>query len=724
MKKFFTLVFALFTISALTTAQGVKQLWIADLSTNKLSSIDTGTLARTERITVYNPVDFKLLNGKIYGTQASDWFLYEFDPLTGQLEGKIPKQNSPEGPTYFGGKTHHLTRANNNLFITSDVDIRVTPGDIGPGYFDYEYSHIGKWDVSANTFSEFVTEAFTNIGAISGPIVAFNDKFYGLTARGGTGGGYGFIYEWTPGSTTVTPKINLPTTAMGATIYFNDIKKLTLLGNQFYFVSFDRLFKWDPQTNNLEVLHIFGENVFGDNSTGGVALYSLIEKNGKLYGVYHPQDGSSDVIFEWDPEGAGTYSEKKSVTDINLKDIYKFIDGGDRIFGVASESVSPLNLLFFEYLPATNQLIKKGEVSMLYGETYLIPAPISMFATNSCNNTFSPVTVNASNNNRWVPITDSKGDVLAEIKPNGNNLGTLNVEAYIHQGVIRKDGQGNAYLNRSITINPQNITIGTPVELRLYITKAEFEALKAEPGSGISTIDDLAIFKSTDACSGGLITSALPIPTTSEDYEFGYVLKASVTSFSTFYFSNRTFEALPLRFIDFTALQKGSDALLQWTTENEINTKDFDIERSIDGVKFVSIGNVPAKNTAGKHSYSFTDKNIDQLDAIILYYRLKQRDIDGKSDYSKIASIRLNGNAIFKVSPNPAASIINVSYKKKTTGTATLQVIDAGGKKVLEQKINSQALMHKINISALAKGVYMISVIDNGERLTTRFVKQ
>ncbi|MFT3946762.1 MAG: T9SS type A sorting domain-containing protein [Agriterribacter sp.] len=248
--------------------------------------------------------------------------------------------------------------------------------------------------------------------------------------------------------------------------------------------------------------------------------------------------------------------------------------------------------------------------------------------------------------------------------------------------------------------------------------------MKADPASGITDITDLAIFKSTDACSGALITSALPIPTTYEDYEFGYVLKASVNSFSTFFFSNRTFEALPLQFTDFTAIQKGSEALLQWVTENEVNTKDFDVERSIDGINFVSVGKAAAKNTAGKHSYSFTDKNIDLLDAPTVYYRLKQSDIDGKFDYSKTVSIRLSNVAVFRVRPNPAGGVINLIYKKKTGNNAIVQIIDAGGKKVLEQKLNVQTVNHTININALAKGVYMISVIDNGERVTTRFMKQ
>ncbi|MFT3747966.1 MAG: T9SS type A sorting domain-containing protein [Agriterribacter sp.] len=86
--------------------------------------------------------------------------------------------------------------------------------------------------------------------------------------------------------------------------------------------------------------------------------------------------------------------------------------------------------------------------------------------------------------------------------------------------------------------------------------------------------------------------------------------------------------------------------------------------------------------------------------------------------------MRLSNTALLKVSPNPAGSVINLTYKKATGNNAIVQIIDAGGKKVLEQKLGAQTANHKININALAKGVYLISVIDNGERLITRFVKQ
>jgi hypothetical protein len=62
--------------------------------------------------------------------------------------------------------------------------------------------------------------------------------------------------------------------------------------------------------------------------------------------------------------------------------------------------------------------------------------------------------INSDNNNIWVPITDSNGDIIAEIDANGNNLDTITTSIYI-TGTTRTTPGGKPYLNRSLTINPK-----------------------------------------------------------------------------------------------------------------------------------------------------------------------------------------------------------------------------------------------------------------------------
>src|SRR6185437_2769901 len=78
---------------------------------------------------------------------------------------------------------------------------------------------------------------------------------------------------------------------------------------------------------------------------------------------------------------------------------------------------------------------------------------------------------------------------------------------------------------------------------------------------------------------------------------------------------------LPIKLSSFNATSKNNNALLNWTVENQDATSShFEIERSINGTDFNSIGTVNATSDS-KATYSYTDENTN-LSGIV-YYRLK-----------------------------------------------------------------------------------------------------
>ena len=79
-------------------------------------------------------------------------------------------------------------------------------------------------------------------------------------------------------------------------------------------------------------------------------------------------------------------------------------------------------------------------------------------------------------------------------------------------------------------------------------------------------------------------------------------------------------------------------------------------------------------------------------------------------------------NAIVKVYPNPVTNVLNVSLLGVVSKQSILQIVDAKGTVVMEQKVvnNPQA----IDVSKLAKGVYMIKANNGGTAITTKFVKE
>lgn len=97
--------------------------------------------------------------------------------------------------------------------------------------------------------------------------------------------------------------------------------------------------------------------------------------------------------------------------------------------------------------------------------------------------------------------------------------------------------------------------------------------------------------------------------------------------------------ALPVTLIKFEGEVMGDDIYLSWITATEMNSHYFEIERSVDLIKFEKIGKIPASGYSSyKQYYFFIDKNPDPN---IYYYRLKEIDFDGQFMYSWIIPIRI-----------------------------------------------------------------------------------
>ncbi len=120
---------------------------------------------------------------------------------------------------------------------------------------------------------------------------------------------------------------------------------------------------------------------------------------------------------------------------------------------------------------------------------------------------------------------------------------------------------------------------------------------------------------------------------------------------------------LPVELLEFKGSLSGNDGLLQWKTENENNTSNYVMERSIDALNYSSIATVLARNSAGVNQYTYPDPNIVSLGAPVVYYRLKLVDLDGTFKYSNIVAIPIENNkATIRLYPNPVTNnVINLT---------------------------------------------------------------
>jgi hypothetical protein len=150
-------------------------------------------------------------------------------------------------------------------------------------------------------------------------------------------------------------------------------------------------------------------------------------------------------------------------------------------------------------------------------------------------------------------------------------------------------------------------------------------------------------------------------------------------------------------------------------TTAETNVSHFDVERSINGTDFTSIGVVNARGTNSRYSLPDLQPNQGRN-----FYRLKIMDIDGKFKYSNVVLINIKGKAGLTVYPSPSADgNVNVSLTGK--GARTIVLNDFAGRQ-LKKWDNYQN--NTLRIEGLASGSYLITVTDvqTGERFVERFV--
>ncbi len=81
---------------------------------------------------------------------------------------------------------------------------------------------------------------------------------------------------------------------------------------------------------------------------------------------------------------------------------------------------------------------------------------------------------------------------------------------------------------------------------------------------------------------------------------------------------------------------------LKWIVTMEVNLKEYEVLRSLDGMKFESIARVPAKiQESGEKTYIYIDTSVFKETNRSFYYKLRFNHVDGSSsEYDKVLCIQ------------------------------------------------------------------------------------
>lgn len=223
--------------------------------------------------------------------------------------------------------------------------------------------------------------------------------------------------------------------------------------------------------------------------------------------------------------------------------------------------------------------------------------------------------------------------------------------------------------------------------------------------------------------------------TTSFTYQIcdnGFAPLCSNTATVTINFPTGGF--LPVSLIDLTGIYKNDGNVdINWVTTFEQNSDRFEVERSLDGIRWETAGTLKAAGTSSvKKNYTYTDKvGRNTANKKDLYYRLKMVDLDGKTAISRILVVRVyntRSTKMISVSPNPAKNDIMATVQLNEASVVSMKVFNAAGIEVMRKTLRLSEGSNSILLDGTSKlqpGLYMLEVVVNSkERMLVKLIKE
>lgn len=179
--------------------------------------------------------------------------------------------------------------------------------------------------------------------------------------------------------------------------------------------------------------------------------------------------------------------------------------------------------------------------------------------------------------------------------------------------------------------------------------------------------------------------------------------------------------ALPITLTNFYAVKEKNIVSLYWETASEVNNAGFEVQHSKDGKNWTKVGFVAGEgNSVTQKDYLFLDefpfKGLN-------YYRLKQIDFDGNTEYSKVITIKINDlePEIF-IFPNPSPDEVNISIQNPSKERIKVLIYDRLGALVWKSGLIKNKSIWDKNIHLNQKGFFVVSIEMNNQIIYKRLV--
>ncbi len=183
---------------------------------------------------------------------------------------------------------------------------------------------------------------------------------------------------------------------------------------------------------------------------------------------------------------------------------------------------------------------------------------------------------------------------------------------------------------------------------------------------------------------------------------------------------------IPVELTSFRAELEEREVRLSWQTATETNNSGFFVQRKV-GNNWENLDFVQGYGTTSEtHSYDFIDNLSDLNYRGEVYYRLKQVDYDGASDYSSTVEVtydpKPNDFVLDQNYPNPFNPVTSIKYSLPEGAKVKLTIYDLLGNQVqtlVDEYKAAGTYSVKFNGAELTSGIYIYR-LQAGEFVSTK----
>lgn len=314
------------------------------------------------------------------------------------------------------------------------------------------------------------------------------------------------------------------------------------------------------------------------------------------------------------------------------------------------------------------------------------------------------LTWGGSNGNVSIEVYDYSPALL---NPSGNQISATLDGARLMGTLTKRSNSGSGNANDGCVAT--GATDGKSIEVKLPFIKITQLNILDQATNQLTFGQDFKFHVSTINGSVGSVPGLNSI-----NDNFGGCLRAPVS-------------LLPVHLVSFQGnMDKNNKVRLNWTIADNETANSFEVERSLNGRDFTTVGVVLASEKRGTENYAFyeTVANYDKV-----MYRLKMIDQGHDADYSRVLVFRTKtiGSNNIKIIGNPVSDHLTFSYTAASAQNTEVKVYDVTGRIMLNTKVTSLEGNNTLSLSlssSLKPGMYIVEVSNETERQSAKFIKQ